>query len=58
MVEQLSLDKVVAELVKLEQGALPDAQETVGAASFLKSSLKERLVGEKLFQKAPNTLPG
>ena len=49
MTKPLSLDKVVAELMKLEQGALPDAKETVGAASFLKSSLKERLVSGEAF---------
>jgi hypothetical protein len=49
MAKPLSLDKVVAELVKLEQGSLPDAKDTVGKASALKSSLKERLVGGEAF---------
>ena len=49
MAKPPSLDKVVAELVKLEQGVLPGAKETVEAARYLKSSLKERLTEGEAF---------
>lgn len=49
MPKKLSLDKVVAELVKLDQSSLPGAKETVGRATYMKADLKERLVGGEAF---------
>lgn len=49
MAQKLSLDKVVAELVELDQSSLPGAKETVGRAGALKANLKERLVDGEAF---------
>ncbi len=49
MAKPLSLDKVVAELVKLDQSSLPNAKEIVGRATTMKADLKERLIGGEAF---------
>lgn len=53
MAKPLSLDKVVAELVKLDQSSLPSAKEIVGKATSMKADLKERLIGGEAFPENP-----